>query len=162
MSFAIADDASECLVSYANGAGDAQFMAYNGLDERVQVTTTPAGSAVDTRMVFYDLDHRIIGEYGAGGAGDLKAEYIWLLPQVGAAGAFGGDDGTGGYMPLAIAIGAGGSSSQIAWTHGNHLGTPVLTTDATGTALAPYGHALIGFPGQWRPKRTGFPGGCWV
>ncbi|MBA4778191.1 MAG: RHS repeat-associated core domain-containing protein [Pseudomonadota bacterium] len=142
------------LVGYANGAGDAQVMAYNGLDERVQLVTTPAGGAADTRMVFYDLDHRIIGEYGAGGASDLKAEYIWLLPQVGADGPFGGDDGTGGYMPLAIAIGAGGGTSQIAWTHGNHLGTPVLTTDATGTALAPYGHALIGFPGQWRPANA--------
>lgn len=53
------------LVGYANGAGDAQAMAYNGLDERVQLVTTPASGAADTRMMFYDLDHRIIGEYGA-------------------------------------------------------------------------------------------------
>ncbi|WP_446651842.1 hypothetical protein [Blastomonas sp.] len=65
-------------------------MACNRLDERVQLVTAPASGAADTRMVFYDLDHRIIGEYGAGGVGDLKAEYVWLLPQVGAGGAFGG------------------------------------------------------------------------
>jgi hypothetical protein len=43
----------------------------------------------------YDADGRVLGEYGAS-ATDVKAEYIWLLPEAGDAGSFGGDDGTGG------------------------------------------------------------------
>ena len=58
---------------------------------------------------------------------------------------FGGDDGTGGYEPLAVVNG-----TTLSWVHGNHLGVPVLYTDVTGTATTPAAHSLPGFPGQLR------------
>ncbi|MBL9064773.1 MAG: RHS repeat-associated core domain-containing protein [Sphingopyxis sp.] len=120
-------------------------MLYNGFDERVGLTTTLGGSAVEERRFAYDAGHRIVGEYGATTSG-LRAEYIWLLPEVGDGSAFGGDDGLGGYMPLAVAVPDGGTS-KLHWVQGNHLGTPVVTTDASG-AITPTGFARIGFPGQ--------------
>jgi RHS repeat-associated protein len=50
-------------------------------------------------------------------------------------------------MPLAVAV-PDGAGSKINWVQGNHLGTPVATTDASGTAVTPTGYARIGFPGQ--------------
>lgn len=147
----VAYDGRARLISYSVGTAS-QTMLYNGADERIRVITTPASGPVDTRQFVYDLDHRIIGEYGAGGATDLKAEYIWTLPGVGSAGPTGGDDGTGGYTPLAVAVGVAGTSgitSEVQWVHANHLGTPILTTNAAGTAVTPYGYAAIGFPGQF-------------
>ena len=121
-------------------------MLYNGMDERIQVVTTPAIGAADTRVYLYDLDHRIVGEYGATGTADIKAEYIWLMPEVGATGPTGGDDGLGGYMPLATAVGQTGT---LNWLHTHHHGAPILTTNATG-AVVPYpAHAVLGFPGQF-------------
>ncbi len=134
------------LSSYARAGAETQAMLYNGFDERVGLTTLLGGSAVEERRFVYDAGHRIIGEYGATTA-DLRAEYIWLLPEVGDGTAFGGDDGLGGYMPLAVAVPDGGTS-KILWVQGNHLGTPVMTTDASGAAVTPTGHARIGFPGQ--------------
>jgi RHS repeat-associated protein len=93
-----------------------------------------------------DLDHRIVGEYGATGTSDIKAEYIWLMPEVGAAGPTGGDDGLGGYMPLATAVGQTGT---LNWLHTHHHGTPILTTNATGTVVPYPAHAVLGFPGQF-------------
>lgn len=90
-----------------------QAMLYNGEDERVRVVTTPATGAVDTRLYIYDTDHRIIGEYGAGGTADIKAEYIWLSAELGAAGPAGGDDGLGGWMPLATAVGQSGATTRL-------------------------------------------------
>ena len=54
------------------------------------------------------------------------AEYIWLLPETDDANEAGGDDGLGGWHPLAVvtANGAGGPATLL-WLHGNHLGTPV-------------------------------------
>jgi RHS repeat-associated protein len=147
----VAYDGRARLTSYTVGSAT-QTMLYNGADERIRVVTTPASGPVDTRQFVYDLDHRIVGEYGAGGATDLKAEYIWLLPEVGASGPTGGDDGTGGYTPLAVAVGVAGQSgitSEVQWVHANHLGTPILTTNASGQAVTPYGYAAIGFPGQF-------------
>ena len=134
------------LASYARAGAETQAMLYNGFDERVGVTTLLGGSAVEERRFAYDAGHRIVGEYGATGA-DLRAEYIWLLPEVGDGSAFGGDDGLGGYMPLAVAV-PDGSTSKLHWVQGNHLGTPVMTTDVSGTAVTPTGYARVGFPGQ--------------
>lgn len=147
----VAYDGRARLTSYSVGTAT-QTMLYNGADERIRVITTPASGPVDTRQFVYDLDHRIVGEYGAGGATDLKAEYIWTLSGVGSAGPTGGDDGTGGYTPLAVAVGVAGQSgitSEIQWVHASHLGTPILTTNAAGQAVTPYGYAAIGFPGQF-------------
>ncbi len=147
----VAYDGRARLTSYSVGSAN-QTMLYNGADERIRVVTTPASGPTDTRVFLYDLDHRIVGEYGAGGAADLKAEYIWTLSGVGETGPTGGDDGTGGYTPLAVAVGVAGTSgitSEIQWVHASHLGTPILTTNAAGQSVTPYGYAAIGFPGQF-------------
>lgn len=135
------------LQSYAVAGAETQAMLYNGFDERIGLTTMLGGSLVAERRYIYDASHRITGEYGATAAG-LRAEYIWLQPEVGETSPFGGDDGLGGYMPLAVAI-PDGATSKIHWTQGNHLGTPVVTTDASGAIVAPTGgYGRIGFPGQ--------------
>jgi RHS repeat-associated protein len=144
---AVTYDGRGRLTAYASG-GASQTMTYNGADERVAVVTTPASGPVDTRIYVYDLDHRIIGEYGPGGNADVRAEYIWTLPEVGASGPTGGDDGLGGYMPLAVVTGSG-SAAAVRWVHGDHMGTPLLITDAAGNPVTPVGTALTGFPGQF-------------
>jgi RHS repeat-associated protein len=123
-----------------------QDMLYNGEDERIRIVTTPAVGLADTRIYMYDLDHRIVGEYGGAGVTDIKAEYIWTLPEVGATGPTGGDDGAGGYMPLAIVKGATG---DINWVHSHHNAKPILLTNSTGAVVAYGGHAVLGFPGQF-------------
>src|SRR4029079_8186512 len=55
----------------------------------------------------------------------------------------------GGYAPLAVVAGSGGSAS-IHWVHGNHMGVPLVTTDASGAAITPAGYTMPGFPGQTR------------
>jgi hypothetical protein len=77
----VAYDGHGRLGRYVVGAAT-QTMLYNGEDERIRVVTTPAVGLTDTRIYIYDLDHRIVGEYGLGGVVDLRAEYIWTLPEV--------------------------------------------------------------------------------
>jgi len=134
------------LASYAVAGAETQAMLYNGFDERVGLTTSLGGSPVAERRYIYDEGHRITGEYGATTA-TLYAEYIWFQPEVGAPSAFGGDDGLGGYMPLAVAV-PDISGTKLQWTQGNHLGTPVVTTDASGAIVSPSSYGRIGFPGQ--------------
>jgi RHS repeat-associated protein len=141
----VAYDGFARLTRYKVGVAT-QDMLYNGEDERIRIVTTPAVGPADTRIYVYDLDHRIVGEYGAAGVADIKAEYIWTLPEVDAAGLTGGDDGTSGYMPLAIVKGAAG---EINWVHSHHNGKPILLTNASGTTVAYSGHAVLGFPGQF-------------
>jgi YD repeat-containing protein len=121
---AVTYDGRGRLTAYAS-AGASQTMTYNGADERVRVVTAPASGPVDTRVYVYDLDHRIIGEYGPGGNADVRAEYIWTLPEVGASGPMGADDGTGGYMPLAVAVGSG-AAAALHWVHADHMGVPLV------------------------------------
>ncbi|MEO8374365.1 MAG: RHS repeat-associated core domain-containing protein [Sphingomonas bacterium] len=98
------------------------------------------------RQYIYDSDGRMMGEYGVA-ATDVKAETIWLSPEVDSSGQlWGGDDGAGGYAPLAIATGTGGAT--LYWVHGNHLGVPIVTTDTAGNLAAPTGFTRVGFPGQ--------------
>jgi len=132
------------LLTYERSGDPAQSNAYNGLDDRVTVNS---GGAV--RHFVYDADGRVLGEYGAD-ASDVIAETIWMQPEV----AIGnqtvtGDDGVGGYAPLAIGTGSG-SSAALTWMHGNHLGVPVVFADASGTAIAPPSYSLPGFPGQMK------------
>jgi flavoprotein len=87
-----------------------------------------------------------MGEYGPGGNADLKAEYIWTLPEVGASGPTGGDDGLGGYMPLTVSV---GTSGTLAWVHSHHNGAPILMTNATGATVTHGDHPVLGFPGQF-------------
>jgi YD repeat-containing protein len=70
----VAYDGHARLTRYRNG-GASQTMLYNGMDERIQVVTTPAIGLADTRVYLYDLDHRIVGEYGATGTSDIKADH---------------------------------------------------------------------------------------
>jgi RHS repeat-associated protein len=137
------------LTSYAR-TGEANLThSYNGLDDRV-ATTSVNTSGTDTRRFVYAPDGRVLGEYGAN-ASDVKAEFIWASPEVGDTGQFGGDDGLGGYMPLAVAANDNLGMSQLTWVHGNHMGVPAVFTDASGTELSiPTGYALPGFPGQSR------------
>jgi RHS repeat-associated protein len=77
----------------------------------------------------------------------VKAERIWLLPEVSDAGLHGGDDGTGGWAPLAVVLSGG---STINWVWGNHLGVPTLTSNSTDAVVTPTGYLMPGFPGQIR------------
>jgi RHS repeat-associated protein len=75
-----------------------------------------------------------------------RAEYMWTLPEVGESGSTGGDDGAGGYMPLAILTRA---AATINWVHSHHNAKPILLTNSTGAVVAYGGHAVLGFPGQF-------------
>lgn len=119
--------------------------AYKGFDDRVAST----GGAGILRYVDVP-DGRALGEYGTS-ASDVKAEFIWLSPQVGDDGEFGGDDGLGGYMPLAVAANDNDSVSQLSWVHASHMGVPLRYSDAGGITLpAPTTYSVPGFPGQSR------------
>ncbi len=138
----VAYDGHGRLKSYARSGEPSQSHAYNGLDDRVATTTT----GVHKRRFVYDQDGRAIGEYGDSGA-DVKAEFIWLSPETNEGGAFGGDDGSGGYAPLAVA----GPGTQLVWVHADHLGTPAAYTNVNATPVAaPTGYNAPGFPGQQR------------
>ncbi len=131
------------LISYSQSGTISLAHSYNGLGDRTATTATPSGGAADTRRFVTAPDGRIIGEYGTS-ATDVKAEFIWLSRQVGDTGPFGGDDGLGGYMPIAMVNG-----TTLTYVHGDHLGTPIVMTDATGAAIAqPSGYYATAFPGQ--------------
>lgn len=127
------------LTSYQTSGGASLVNAYDGLDDRVS-----AGTSADMRQYIYDGDGRMMGEYGAS-ATDVKAETIWLSPEVGGDQLWGGGDGVGGYAPLAVVTGMAGT---LYWVHGNHLGVPIVTTDGAGNLAAPTGYTPVGFPGQ--------------
>jgi RHS repeat-associated protein len=145
---AVQYDAYGRLKSYSQIGTLSINMAYNGLGERVQEVRVDA-NGTDTRHFVYDNDGRLLGEYGAT-SGDIKAEHIWLLPELSDGGLFGGDDGQGGWAPLAVATPTATGGTQIAWVYGDHLGVPLLAMDAGGQQLALSGFAVQGFPGQRR------------
>lgn len=133
------------LTGYTRTGTSAQTFAYNGRDDRV---TMGIGSA--TRRFVYDPDGRVMGEYGAA-ASDVKAEFIWLLPETVNDNDFGGDDGISGYAPLAVATPTSASAIQVNWVYGGHLGVPLMTTDSSGNvATTPNDYFAPGFPGQSR------------
>ena len=143
------------LTGYARSGEASLAHQYNGLDDRIATTSTTS-SGVETRRFVYAPDGRVIGEYGTSTT-DAKAEFIWMSPEVGPStalrtGTFGGDDGLGGYMPLAVATPdpvSGGS--QLSWVHGNHMGVPAVFTNASGAQSAfPTDYSAPGFPGQSR------------
>jgi len=131
------------LLSYTRTGDPPQANAYNGLDERVAIT-----SGSTTHSFVYDPSGRLVGEYD--GSGAPVAETIWLSPSVGSSSQpFGGGDGVGGYAPLALVTGSGGSAA-IYWVHANHIGVPLVTTDVSGAVATPSGYTVLGFPGQTR------------
>jgi len=92
-------------------------------------------SGSTTHSFVYDPDGRLIGEYDS--SGSPVAETIWLSPEVANANEpFGGDDGVGGYAPLALVTGSG-AGAAIYWVHANHIGVPLVTTDAAGAVATP-------------------------
>ena len=131
------------LIGYDRTGDAVQANYYNGLDDRVTVVS----SSVTSRYL-YDNDGRLLGEYGASAAAaNVKAEWIWLEPEVDTVNLpFGGGDGVGGYSPIATALTGG----TLNWVHASHLGVPLAFTSNTG-AVAPIPSAtLLGFPGQLR------------
>jgi RHS repeat-associated protein len=126
------------------------------MDQRVATTNGTLGIG-DTRRFVYAPDGRVLGEYCTWVL-DIKAEFIWMSPEVGEADMHGGDDGLGGYMPLAVAsndpasgFGAAGGASQLAWVYASHMGVPIRYSDAGGNTLPmPTSYSVPGFPGQSR------------
>ncbi len=134
-------DAYGRLTSYARAGTSPQSMLYSGSDERVEVTT----DATPRRYV-YDESGRLIGQYGA--TGTIHAEHIWLMP----------DTDEGGWEPLALL-----EPSTLSYVHGDHLGVPVLITDASGNTVnamqaEPFGRRF--YTASTSAPRTGlaFPG----
>lgn len=132
------------LASYHRTNIGAQTYSYNGMGDRVRVDK-PTG----TRHFVYDTDGRVIGEYGTSSS-DVKAEFIWALPPgASSASPFGGGDEIAGYAPLALVTENGSSQLELYWVHGNHLGVPLVTTNASGQVVTPGSDFLrSGFPGQ--------------
>ena len=121
------------------------------MDERVATTRGALGAGSDTRRFVYAPDGRVLGEYGAS-ASDVKAEFIWMSPEGNESGAFGGDDGLGGYMPLAVAVPtATAGMTELNWVHSDHLGVPIWITNASGMTIAQSSsYTAPAFPGQSR------------
>jgi RHS repeat-associated protein len=132
------------LESYDRSNIGAQTYSYNGLGDRVRVVK-PTG----TRHFVYDSQGRVVAEYGAS-ASDVKAEFIWALPPTANDNSpFGGADGIVGYAPLALVTTNTSSQLTLYWVHGNHLGVPIVTTNALGQVVDPGNDFLRpGFPGQ--------------
>jgi RHS repeat-associated protein len=132
------------LQSYDRTNIGAQTYTYNGLGDRVRVVK-PTG----TRHFVYDSQGRVVAEYGTSPS-DVKAEFIWALPPAANDNSpFGGDDGIVGYAPLALVTTNTSSQLTLYWVHGNHLGVPIVTTNALGQVVDPGNDFLRpGFPGQ--------------
>ena len=134
------------LTSYTRTGTSSPAMAYNGLDQRVSLTT---GTSVH-RFV-QNGSGRVLGEYGTNGTRPFS-EYIWLMPDGEEAGSFGGDDGIGGWLPVAVvtANGAGGTQT-LHFLISTHLGVPVVSTNAAGTTTTlPATTTKLCFPGETR------------
>jgi RHS repeat-associated protein len=132
------------LTGYSRSNIGAQTYFYNGMGDRVRVVK-PTG----TRHFVYDSQGRVVAEYGAS-TSEVKAEFIWALPPAANDNApFGGDDGIVGYAPLAMVAQNGANQLELYWVHGNHLGVPIVTTNALGQVVDPGNDFLRpGFPGQ--------------
>jgi RHS repeat-associated protein len=136
-------DAYARLTGYSRTGDPVQSHVYNGMDDRVRAT-----GGADVRNYLYDAGGRLLGDYGTS-ATDVKGEFIWLQPEAANDNSYTSGDGTGGWMPLAVATGPS-ATVAIQYLTGDRLGKPFLTTDATGaimTAATPY--AKLQYPGQF-------------
>jgi RHS repeat-associated protein len=133
------------LTGYSRSDVSALMFTYNGRDDRVAMQ-----SDVGTRRFVYDPEGRVMGEYGLS-APDVKAEFIWLSPEVANDNPFGGGDGVAGYAPLAVVTPDSAGALQVQWVYGGHLGVPAVISDAAGAVVTTTGDYLApGFPGQSR------------
>lgn len=116
--------------------------AYNGLGERVCVATggtCPSAGQPGSgyRQYIYDASGHLLGEYDA--SGSLLAEHVWL-----------GDTPIAVLKPASTAAQFGGSvMGEVAasFVHPDHLDTPRVVVNATGTAVwrwdsAPFGDTV--------------------
>ena len=138
----VAYDAYARLAGYTRTGDPTQTNVYNGLDDRVKVTS---GSIV--RSYLYDGKGRLLGDYGTS-ATNVMGEFIWLSPNPANDNPFGGGDGAGGWAPLAVTSGTS-SAPIVQYLHGDQLGKPVLTTSSTGAIVtAVQNYAQLQYPGQ--------------
>lgn len=91
-------DGYERFISHDRSNEVALTHVYNGMDDRV-ATTDSSGVSSETRHFIYAPDGRVLGEYGAD-ANDVRAEFIWMSPEVGDTGLFGAEQD----MPLATSL----------------------------------------------------------
>lgn len=117
---------------------------YNHRGERI-------AKEVGGRVTYFVYDHRqLIAELNA--QGQVEREYVWLAD-----------------WPVAIIDRDGEHRARVTFLHVNHLGAPVLATDAAGAVAwraeyAPFGRATTGppamsialrLPGQYEDAETG-------
>ena len=151
-----------------NGSAYATY-GYNALEELTTRTTSATGGPVGTVGYIYDLDGHLIAETNAT-TGAITRDYIWLADsarpasflQAGDQGSRQADnDNTPTDMPLAVSD-VSGTTATISYVHTDHLGRPILMTDASGSTVfqalyKPYGEVYstsatkalnLRFPGQ--------------
>lgn len=137
-------EANRCFTSYNRTSIGALSYTYKGVGDQVRVD-----KSTGTGHFVYDAWGRVVAEYGVS-ASDVKAEFIWALPPATNDNSpFGGGDHIAGYAPLALVAENSASQLELYWVHGNHLGVPIVTTDAQGQVVSPANDFLrLGFPGQ--------------
>ena len=146
--WAYAYDAAGRLASVSIGSTAVADYLYNALGQQVHRTVHFGGGTAAITLSVHDLNGNRLSEHDSGGM--VLREYIWL-------------DG----RPLAIVEGG-----QTFWLHWDHIGRPVMATDASGTVVwaasyLPFGGirevlvdtGVVGqdirFPGQWFQAETG-------
>jgi RHS repeat-associated protein len=136
-------DLSNQITSISDNSTQIAAYTYNGLRQRVKKVVTGG----DTTIYHYDTQGHLIAETNASGV--ILVEYVYL-----------------GDQPLAMIR----PTEQVYYYHNDHLGTPQVMTNSTGTvawkaAYNAFGNATIDtsstitnnirFPGQYYDAETG-------
>ena len=134
-------DLSNQLIRVLDGTNQVAEYTYNGAGQRIKKVTQ-----TETRIFHYDLRGHLIAETNQ--TGQMLAEYVYLGDQL-----------------LAMIK----SGESVYYYHNDHLGTPQIFTDDTGTiawkaVYTPFGEAVASittvenpfrFPGQYYDQETG-------
>jgi RHS repeat-associated protein len=134
-------DLSNQLIRVLSGGNQVGEYTFNGAGQRIKKVTQ-----TETRIFHYDQMGHIIAETNQ--SGQLLAEYVYLGDQL-------------------LAMTKPGEMAY--YYHNDHLGTPRVLTDASGSvawkaAYTPFGEAVISvqmvenpfrFPGQYYDQETG-------
>ena len=134
-------DLSNQLIRVLSGGNQVAEYTFNGAGQRIKKVTQ-----TETRIFHYDLWDHIIAETNQNG--QMLAEYVYLGNQ------------------LLTMIKPG---EAVYYYHNDHLGTPQVLTDASGsvvwkTVYTPFGEAVVSiasvenpfrFPGQYYDRETG-------